>query len=153
MGIEIERKYLVTSDEWRHLTEPVPMQQGYLAITPENSVRVRITRDEAWLTVKGPAQGGAKPEFEYPVPLADARELIRLSRYPLIEKQRYAIPFAGLIWEVDEFFGANAGLVVAEVELAKVDQAVALPAWVGEEVTQDPRYLNAHLCQYPYSKW
>ncbi len=153
MGIEIERKFMVTGDAWRDAPQRRAMRQAYLAIQPQNTVRVRIAEADAWLTIKGPNQAGIKPEFEYAIPLADAEILVQLSPYPVIEKVRHYYPYEGLVWEVDEFAGANAGLIVAEVELDRVDQDVPLPDWIGTEVTGDPRYLNAQLCQHPYRDW
>ena len=109
--------------------------------------------ERAVLTVKGAAQGAARPEFEYEIPLADAKELLRLCEKPLIEKTRYRVESGGLVWEVDEFHGVNEGLVVAECELEAEDQAIARPDWVGEEVTDDPRYYNANLVARPYRDW
>lgn len=155
MATEIERKYLVTSDAWRHeATEILLLRQGYLSTDPECAVRVRISGSSAHLTIKGKNIGGAAPEFEYPIPVADAADLLdNLAKKPLIEKKRHLIPKGDLLWEVDEFFGENAGLVIAEVELDARDQAVPLPSWVGREVTGDARYYNASLVASPFSKW
>jgi Uncharacterized protein conserved in bacteria len=117
-------------------------------------VRVRLAADSAFLTIKGRNVYGAAPEYEYPIPLADARHMLdTMAKRPLIEKIRYTITYAGRIWEVDEFLGENAGLVLAEVELDRVGQSVALPDWVGEEVTGDPRYYNTSLMERPFSNW
>lgn len=153
MGIEIERKFLVTGDAWRQASKVRSIRQGYLAVGTTNTIRIRIADAEAWLGIKGKAVGGARPEFEYPVPLAEAEQLLTLTPYQVIEKTRYVLPHDGLVWEVDEFHGANQGLIVAEVELETVDQAITLPDWVGKEVTDDPRYRNALLCQHPYTEW
>ena len=117
-------------------------------------MRVRLAGEHAWLTIKGPTNGVARAEFEYEIPVPDAEEL--LSSHcagPLIEKTRYLVEFAGRIWEVDEFEGDNAGLVVAEVELEQADSPVSLPRWVGKEVSHLTRYFNAALVSYPYLKW
>jgi adenylate cyclase len=153
MGVEIERKFLVRSDAWRNSASGTRYRQGYLCSRPGCSVRVRLGGDAAWLTVKGETTGMTRPEFEYPVPLSDADGLLALCLQPLIEKVRYRLDFAGLVWEIDEFAGANAGLVVAEVELQHADQAVELPPWAGREVTGDPRYYNANLQTHPFRQW
>ncbi len=152
MGVEIERKFVVTSDAWRR-APGVRVVQAYLAREAACSVRVRIVEDTAWLSVKGRARDGAKPEFEYVIPVPEAKELIELSPYPVIEKVRRKIEYEGFVWEVDEFFGANAGLVVAEIELDAPDQPFPLPPWIGQDVTDDPRYINANLVVHPYGEW
>ncbi len=156
MGIEIERKFLVTSDAWRALGVAVPIRQGYLCVDAERTVRVRTLGSRARLTVKGRAREGelARSEFEYDVPFADAEAMLdTLCVRPLLEKTRTTITAGILHWEVDEFFGDNAGLVVAEVVLVSADQAFALPEWVGAEVSHDARYFNANLIALPYSRW
>lgn len=154
MGIEIERKFLVVSDEWKRLAEPVFMRQGYICSLPGRVVRVRIEADSAMLTMKGKSSGISRGEWEYAIPLMDAEELLRdLCEQPLIEKKRYRIAMDGLVWEVDEFLGDNAGLIVAEVELLSEEQNVILPNWVGEEVSHDHRYANANLFKHPYTRW
>lgn len=154
MGIEIERKFLVVSDEWKRLAEPVFMRQGYICSSPGRVVRVRIEADSAMLTMKGKSSGISRGEWEYVIPLMDAEELLRdLCEQPLIEKKRYRIAIDGLVWEVDEFLGDNAGLIVAEVELLSEEQNVILPNWVGEEVSHDHRYANANLFKHPYTRW
>lgn len=154
MGKEIERKFLVEGDAWRALAEGTRYRQGYLSTVKERTVRVRTIADKAYLTIKGITQGIARTEFEYEIPLADANALLDdLCQRPLIEKDRYKIEHGGLTWEVDEFFGENAGLVLAEVELESEDQAVELPGWVGQEVSDDSRYYNANLIASPYRAW
>lgn len=154
MAHEIERKFLVTSDAWRALAEGMVYRQGYLSSVKERTVRVRTVGDKGYLTVKGITRGAKRVEFEYEIPVADAEAMLygRCER-PLIEKTRHEIPFHGLIWEVDEFAGENEGLVVAEVELSDEDQEIRLPDWVGEEVTEDPRYFNSNLIAHPYKTW
>jgi len=152
MGVEIERKFLVTGEAWRS-AEAVYYCQGYLSRAKERTVRVRIAGDSAFLTIKGAAQGISRVEFEYSIPIADARQLLTLCEQPLIEKTRRKIPFAGFVWEVDEFLGDNLGLVVAEIELPREDAEFVRPDWVGEEVTYDPRYFNANLGRHPFSRW
>ncbi len=154
MKIEIERKFLLKNDDWRQGETGILYRQGYLCTDPERTVRVRIGGDTAILAIKGAGNGVARPEFEYPIPLADAAHLLdTLCLQPLVEKYRYRVPYAGLIWEVDEFLGANAGLLLAEVELERVDQPVPLPPWAGTEVTADSRYYNAYLARHPYTTW
>lgn len=154
MQIEIERKFLLKSDAWREGATGILYRQGYLCTDPERTVRVRIGGGTAILAIKGAGDGVARPEFEYPIPLAEATQLLdTLCLKPLVEKYRYLVPFAGLTWEIDEFLGANTGLLLAEVELEQVDQPVPLPPWIGTEVTGDPRYYNAYLARHPYSSW
>jgi CYTH domain-containing protein len=154
MPQEIERKFLVASDAWRRGAVGERYRQGYLSTEPERTVRVRLAGEAGFLTVKGRGEGAARAEYEYPIPREHAEEMLdRLCLRPLIEKTRYRIPFAGLTWEVDEFSGDNAGLVVAEVELEDERQPVALPPWVGREVTDDPRYANASLVARPFTTW
>lgn len=154
MGVEIEHKFLVNGDAWRQQGQPVLIRQGYLSSHPERVVRVRIYGDEAFMTIKSKMRGMSRGEWEYPLPLADAQEFLdRLCEQPIIEKYRRRIGHGGFTWEVDEFLGVNAGLVVAEIEVPSEDQAFERPDWVGEEVTDDPRYLNSNLISHPYSAW
>lgn len=154
MGLEIERKFLVTDDAWRALATGVPFRQGYLSSAPERAVRVRIAGDKGTLTVKGVSDGVTRAEFEYAIPVEDAAAILDgLCEKPLIEKTRYRIPFGAHTWEVDEFHGENAGLIVAEVELARADERPALPAWVGREVSSDARYFNSNLVKRPFTTW
>jgi len=152
MALEIERKFLVSGDEWRK-AEGIVFRQGFLSTQKERTVRVRVGDNSAQLTVKGITRGAVRSEYEYDIPLADAGELLLLCEQPLIEKIRRRIEYGGLIWEVDEFLGENEGLVVAEVELDREDQPLAKPAWVGDEVTHDPRYYNANLIAHPFKRW
>lgn len=154
MGIEIERKFLVSGDGWRAAGEALLLRQGYLSSHPERVVRVRIEGDAAVMTIKSKAVGVSRGEWEYPLPVADAAEfLARLCEQPIIEKVRRRIPHAGFVWEVDEFLGVNAGLVVAEIELPAEDTVFDKPDWVGAEVTHDTRYLNSNLISHPYCAW
>jgi len=156
MGIEIERKYLVTSDAWRAAADGpgLLIRQGYLASGRGCTVRVRVRGRDAWITVKGPRTGATGAEFEYPIPHADAMELLdSLCEKPLIEKTRHLVSRAGCVVEIDEFHADNAGLVVAEVELASEAQTLDLPEWIGQEVTGDARYHNSSLVRRPYSQW
>ena len=149
MPVEIERKFLVCGDEWRREAEGQRYCQGYLARLDRVTVRVRRAGSEAFLTVKGPANGIARPEFEYPVPVEEAEAMFKLCDRPLIEKTRYEILHNGLVWHVDEFGGDNDGLVLAEVELEHPEQSVELPSWVSREVTQDERFRNSRLVDNP----
>ena len=152
MGIEIERKFLVTGDAWK-LAPAVPYAQGYLNRDKQRTVRVRVVEGEAWLTVKGASAGATRAEFEYAIPVADAEQLLALCDGPLVRKLRRVVVHEGSTWEIDEFQGDNAGLVVAEIELRSEDEAFAAPAWLGEEVTHDARYFNSSLAAAPYSTW
>ncbi len=154
MGREIERKFLVTGDGWRKGARRSRLTQGYLLAAKDKSVRVRLEDGRGTVTIKGPSRGAGRAEYEYAIPAADARELLRtLCEKPLIEKTRSRVRFCGLVWEIDEFSGDNKGLVVAEVELRRAKQKVSLPPWAGKEVTRDPRYLNANLFKNPYRRW
>jgi len=153
MAIEIERKFLVQSDGWRSLGSGVSYRQGYILSSRGKTVRVRRAGDRGYLTIKGATQGISRREFEYEIPLSDAEELLEMCDRPLIEKTRYKIPHDDLIWEVDEFWGDNAGLIIAEVQLTDPDQPLQLPDWVGREVSYDPRYFNAALARQPYQSW
>jgi adenylate cyclase len=155
VATEIERKFLVSSSGWRDgARASIPMVQGYLAQTGVCSVRVRIGGDRAWLNFKGLTIGARRTEFEYAIPIEDARQMLDLyCDRPLIEKTRHYVRYGDHDWEIDEFEGANAGLIVAEVELAKEDETFATPDWVGREVTHDPRYYNMCLVEHPWSEW
>ncbi len=153
LGREIERKFLVKGDGWRDGARATPMRQGYLAYGPPASVRVRIEGTRAFLNVKESSPDISREEFEYAIPIQDAEALIRLCPGGVVSKTRYRVRHAEHDWEVDVFDGANAGLIVAEVELDTVDEAVALPPWIGEEVSRDLRYRNTYLAQHPYGTW
>lgn len=152
MATEIERKFLVTGEGWRQ-PEPLRISQGYLNRDADRTVRVRIAGERAYLTIKGRAQGLARPEFEYEIPIADAEQLLKLCEGPILEKHRHVLVHAGSQWEVDEFHGDNQGLVVAEIELEREDQPFERPQWLHTEVTDDPRYLNSNLSRQPYRTW
>lgn len=154
MGVEIERKFLLEGGAWRTLGEPTLLRQGYLSADPARTVRVRIDGARAFLTIKGKSVGASRGEWEYPIPVEEAAELLDgLCQQPLVEKFRRRIVIGQHTWEVDEFLGANAGLVVAEIELASEDEAFEKPDWVGREVTGDARYFNSNLIRHPYSQW
>lgn len=154
MGIEIERKFLLAGDGWKRQSQGVFIRQGYICSDPGRIVRVRIEGERAMLTIKGKTEGISRGEWEYPIPVEDAQQLLDvLCEKPLIEKNRFRIPFGGFIWEVDEFFGDNAGLLVAEIELESESQHFTKPDWVGVEVSDDRRYANANLFKHPFSRW
>lgn len=153
MPREIERKFLVVGDDWRQLAQGKLYRQGYLSTVKERTVRIRTIDTEGFLTVKGITVGATRLEFEYPIPVNDAKQMLEICEQPLIEKYRYKIQFKGLIWEVDEFLGVNQGLIIAEVELKSETQEFEKPPWIGQEVTSDPRYFNANLIKHPYSNW
>ena len=154
MSLEIERKYLVRNDSWRTQGKGTRYRQGYLSTEPARNVRIRTGAGRGFITVKGLTLNLARPEYEYAIPVEDANEILdNLCLKPIIEKVRYSIEHAGLLWEVDEFEGDNAGLVIAEVELAGTDQTILLPDWIGEEVTDDARYYNASLIANPFTAW
>ena len=155
MAIEIERKFLVRSEAWRRQASGSELiLQGYLANTARSSVRVRLAGSRAWLSVKSMTPGIVRQEFEYPVPAQDAREMLdSLCEGPLLEKLRQEVRCGGSRYEVDEFRGRNAGLVVAEIELERVEQGFERPDWLGEEVTSRLRYYNFRLTAWPFEKW
>ena len=154
MGVEIERKFLLVGDGWRALGTPMLLRQGYLSSDPDRTVRVRVEGGAGMLTIKGRSSGAVRGEWEYPIPLDEANELLnRLCQQPLIEKYRSRIAFGRHVWEVDEFLGANAGLIVAEIELGAEDEAFDKPDWIGQEVSADRRYFNSSLVSLPYSRW
>jgi CYTH domain-containing protein len=153
MALETERKFLVNSEAWRRMGDAVPYAQGYLSRGSGRTVRVRIAGQEAFLTIKGPVIGITRQEFEYPIPVGDARSMLALCDGPVIEKTRTTIAIGSHVWEVDEFAGDNAGLIVAEVELNHPSEHVEKPEWVGSEVTGDPRYYNSNLTVHPYKEW
>lgn len=155
MGKEIERKFLVTGDGWRRTAaRSIRMRQGYLSDGMSSSIRVRLENDCAFLNIKSSQDGIQRLEFQYPIPVGDAETLLdNVALRPMIEKTRHEVPVGNHLWEVDVFEGDNAGLVVAEIELADVDEAFELPAWAGEEVSHDLRYYNVSLRENPYKDW
>jgi adenylate cyclase len=154
MSQEIERKFLVTGEGWRALAPAVTYRQGYLSLDKERTVRVRTAGERAYLCVKGITRGCTRLEFEYEIPMADALEMIeKLAIRPIIEKNRTRAEVNGRVWEIDEFFGENAGLVIAEVELPDETVPLVKPDWIGKEVSDDPRYYNACLQSAPYASW
>ncbi|MEZ4728128.1 MAG: CYTH domain-containing protein [Caldilineaceae bacterium] len=171
MATEIERKFLVKQASWRSIADAhyrdkgARYRQGYLNTDKERTVRVRTIVPTArtqggsdaqhgYLTIKGKTVGASRAEYEYEIPFQDAEEMLdTLCHRPLIEKIRYTVEHSGVTWEVDEFLGANTGLLVAEVELERVDQLFTKPAWIDQEVTDDHRYFNASLVEHPFSRW
>ncbi|MDD2557800.1 MAG: CYTH domain-containing protein [Desulfuromonadaceae bacterium] len=155
MGIEIERKFLLKNDSWRaHVQSKSRIIQAYISVNPAATVRVRVTAAGAFLTLKGKRHNYSAAEFEYKIPAQDAAAMLELmSPYPPIDKWRYRVSYAGNSWEIDEFNGANAGLLIAEIELDTATAEFACPPWLGMEVSDDPRYFNACLVQQPYSTW
>ena len=154
MPREIERKFLPKNDAWRaHVGQSRPMSQGYLASSGNVSVRVRVAGNEAWLNIKAGGLVASRQEYEYAVPVGEARELLALAEGPLIEKTRHFVEHGGSTWEIDEFHGDNLGLVVAELELDSEDAPFARPPWLGVEVTQHRRYYNVCLVTHPYRAW
>jgi CYTH domain-containing protein len=152
--VEIERKFLVRSDQWREGVHGETICQGYLNSAKERTVRVRISEDRAFLTIKGPKINLTCSEFEYEIPVSEADQMLdELCERPLLKKTRYKILHDGKTWEVDEFHGDNDGLVVAEIELASEDETINHPEWVGKEVTDDPKYFNSSLISKPFSTW
>jgi len=154
MAQEIERKFLIIGEEWRELAKGTAYRQGYLSTVKERTVRVRTIDDQGFLTIKGITVGATRVEYEYEIPANEANEMLdNLCEQPIIEKNRFKVPLDGLIWEIDEFGGVNAGLIVAEVELEKEDQEFKKPEWTGEEVSDDPRYFNSNLIANPFTTW
>ena len=156
MTTEIERKYLVHPKVWQQAkanAEYSHLSQGYLSLEAERTVRIRIKKELALLTIKGKSQGISRLEFEYQIPLNDGLALLKICQGSIIEKKRYLLHYDQLTWEVDEFEGDNAGLIVAEVELESENQTFALPPWIKEEVSDDQRYYNSNLVQKPFKNW
>jgi len=154
MAKEIERKFLVRNSSWKDGLKGLLCRQGYLVKDEGLTVRVRIIGELAYLTIKGRTEGFSRDEFEYEISQDDARIMLAtMSANRIVEKIRYKVEANGMIWDVDEFLGDNAGLVMAEVELTDESQQVVLPDWIGEEVTGDRRYYNAYLAEFPFLKW
>lgn len=155
MGTEIERKFLLQSDAWRdEVKKSTRMVQGYLLRGDKSAVRVRIKGDVAELNIKHTMDGINRLEYEYEIPLEDAREILdEVAQKPLIDKTRHHVVRGDHLWEIDEFYGDNAGLIVAEIELAHADESFEKPAWLGQEVSLDRRYYNSNLSKLPYTRW
>lgn len=154
MGIEIERKFLVKNDTWKKGASGIRYCQGYICRGGGATVRVRTCAGLGYLTIKKHGGEITHMEYEYEIPFAEAREMLaKICIQPLIDKERYRIVHEGFVWEVDEFMGENSGLVVAEIELEYPGQVFPLPGWIDREVSGDPKYYNASLVSYPYSRW
>jgi adenylate cyclase len=155
VGIEIERKFLIKNEGWRELvTRSTRMRQGYLSSDKNCSVRVRVAGEQAHVNIKSATLGVTRDEYEYPIPLEDAEQLLaKLCVKPLIEKTRHHVNDAGREWEVDEFEGDNQGLLVAEAELTDADDPLAFPDWLGKDVSMDPKYYNICLVKHPFRNW
>ncbi len=155
MGLEIERKFLVNREKWNLENKGTGclFKQGYILTDPEKTIRVRLTDTDGYLTIKGISHGAVRQEFEYLIPPEEALELLHNFASNLVEKIRYKVRVGGKTWEVDEFMGANAGLLVAEVELTYENEPFELPIWLGKEVTNESKYYNSNLAQNPYSQW
>ncbi|MCF6249179.1 MAG: CYTH domain-containing protein [Desulfobacula sp.] len=154
MAIETEKKFLLDHIPSSLLTNGTSISQGYMTKSKECVVRIRILGNQGFLTVKGPTINASRKEFEYPIPLYDAKEMLSLfCKKPFIKKTRYRIYFKEFEWVIDQFKGENMGLVVAEIELDTIDQIFETPDWIGQEVTHDPRYFNSNLIKHPYSAW
>ena len=154
MSKEIERKYLVTDNSYKEAAIKTLYRQGYLSSSRDRVVRVRVTDNSAYITVKGPNSGCTRSEYEYEIPYEDGVDLIdNLCEKPMIVKYRYKLKHQGFIWEIDEFLGENKGLIIAEIELKEDKQDFPMPRWVGKEVTDDARYYNSNLIKKPYIMW
>ena len=149
---EIERKFLV-KENWKPKSTGSRIAQGYLSTDPDRTVRIRIRGDKGYITVKGKNQGILRQEFEYEIPLSDAETMLKLCLQPIITKTRYIEEIAGCNWEVDVFAGANAGLIVAEIELSDIEANFVKPQWLGDEVSADKRFFNSNSIKNPFSQW
>ncbi|WP_184550413.1 CYTH domain-containing protein [Mucilaginibacter sp. FT3.2] len=155
MGVEIERKFLVDSEQWRQTPKPIGtyFRQGYILSDADKTIRVRVTPEEGFITIKGSTNGLSRLEYEYKIPAIEGEELLDNFAVSELVKRRYCIEIAGKVWEVDEFLGDNKGLLVAEIELDSEDEKFILPPWVTTEVTGDEKYYNSKLAATPFSKW
>ena len=153
MPLEIERKFLVVSDDYKINSKSADIKQAYLSVAQNMAIRVRIEGIQASLNIKSKKTERINHEFEYIIPLDETQSLIKMSPYHIIEKTRYIVEYEGKIWEVDEFHSSNKGLTVAEIELDEENELFAKPSWLGKEVTADYRYLNSNLAEKPFSSW
>ena len=153
-GIEIERRFLLKNDAWKAVAgAPCLMSQGYLSVEKERTMRLRIIGNRAWLTLKGYISDVSRSEFEYEIPVVDAQTMMDTMCPFRLEKHRYEVNYQGFVFEIDEYFGDNAPLIVAELELPAEDTPFPRPDWLGEEITSDGRFTNAYLSKHPYSQW
>ena len=155
MGKEIERKFLINPTKWAGLAKPSGkrLRQGYISTEPHKTIRIRVTADQGWLTIKGISTGATRLEYEYEIPLIEAIELLDNFAENELEKTRYEITYIGKLWEIDVFSGKNEGLIVAEIELESEDEQFELPEWIAEEVTHKKKYYNSNLISYPFKNW
>lgn len=154
MPNEIERKFLLASDDWKsEVSRSVTIKQGYLNSLKERTVRIRISGEQAFLTIKGPVTGVTRAEYEYEIPISDGLSMINLCEQPLIEKTRHYVEIDHHLWEIDVFTGVNEGLIVAEIELISEGEDFTRPSWLGQEVSDDARYYNSSLIQSPFTSW
>lgn len=153
--MEIERKYLVDEVAWNELAKPAPkaIAQGYMISEKDKTIRVRIKGSKGFITIKGETHGISRTEYEYEIPVEDAKQLLHSFCKSIVEKDRYEIHYEGFLWEVDIFYGANKGLMMAEVELKDETEMPAIPHWIKEEVSHDPRYFNSYLAKHPFTEW
>ncbi len=155
MGVEIERKFLIIGD-YKHLAKEVDeISQGYLSLSNEQAVRIRVSGEKGYITIKGMGNktGVSREEWEYEIPVSDSRELLKLCKNGIIRKLRYLIDFEGKTFEVDEFSGDNEGLVVAELELNSENEPFEKPSWLGREITGEDKYYNLMLVKHPFKDW
>ena len=155
MAEEIERKFLLRNDDWRQaVVETRDYRQGYMANTDRCSIRIRLSADRAHINIKGATLTIRRREYDYEIPYEDGLEMLEgFCQDAIVEKRRHIVDYAGHRWEIDVFSGQNAGLVMAEIELADVDEPFERPPWLGEEVSDDPRYYNVYLARHPYTRW
>ena len=153
MALEIERKFLVDQAKWTPTGQGIRLVQAYLSLDPNPTVRIRIAGEKAFLTIKGRSESISRPEFEYKIPVRDARELQKMAISNPVEKIRYKMMYQGFLWEVDVFSGKNSGLIMAEIELESENQEFPRPDWLLEEVSYDGRYYNSYLSGCPFSEW
>lgn len=155
MAIEIERKFLLNREKWEEVEKPLGefYRQGYLLADPTKTIRVRQTSDKGFLTIKGISVGASRAEYEYEIPLQEAKELLDQFAVAELSKIRYKISIGNHLWEIDEFLGDNKGLMVAEIELQNEDETFNIPDWIGEEVTGEEKYYNSNLVLKPYQNW
>ncbi|MBR6026380.1 MAG: CYTH domain-containing protein [Neisseriaceae bacterium] len=154
MSVEIERRFLLKNDNWKqNIHKSIEMQQGYMSVEKECTIRLRIIDDKAWLTIKGFITPVSRHEFEYPIPISDAKTMMNNLCAFTMTKTRHIVKVDNVSFEIDEYHGANAPLIVAELELANENQTYPTPEWLGEEITDDGRYSNAYLSKHPYSQW